>query len=242
MKRPAIFTLTSLLLLSLNLSAAETRELFNGKDLSGWKGDAKFWSVQDGAITGTTKPSAADEKKGDLSHNTFLVWEEGVVGDFELTLEFRMNAGNSGIQYRSKELQAGANGPILSGYQADFEAGPNYSGILYEERGRGILALRGESVKIVSSDKNNKKFEIQKQGSVGDSDKIQASIKQGDWNTYRIVAKGNRLQHFINDLQTVDVVDEDSVGAAKEGKLGLQIHTGPPMQVQFKNLVLKTLP
>jgi hypothetical protein len=78
-------------------------------------------------------------------------------------------------------------------------------------------------------------------GSVGDSDAIQAAIKSEDWNDYKIVAKGNHVQHFINGKQTVDVTDEDAANAPKEGLLALQIHQGPPMVVQFKDLVLKEL-
>src|SRR5690606_11016978 len=88
---------------------------------------------------------------------------------------------------------------------------------------------------------DGKPFKVETTGSVGDSDEIQKSIKSEDWNDYKIIAKGNHLQHFINGKQTIDVKDEDSGSAPKEGLLGLQIHTGPPMVVQFKDLVLKEL-
>ncbi len=227
-------------LLSAALAAhAEEKSLFNGTDLSGWDGNKQLWSVKDGAITGTTSASADDPAKSSLKHNTFLIWRGGVVKDFELTLKYRIVAGNSGIQYRSKELEAGAQGPVLSGYQADFEAGTKYSGILYEEKARGILALRGESVTITDSE-DPKKPKLTKGEPVGDSEAIQVAIKSEDWNDYKIIAKGGHLQHFINGMKTVDVKDESTAGA-KEGLLGLQIHTGPPMVVQFKDLVLKTL-
>jgi hypothetical protein len=142
------------------------------------------------------------------------------------------------VQYRSKEQKPGEFGPIISGYQADFEAGKTYSGILYEERGRGILAKRGEKTKI-GTDADGKKHKVEVLGQVGDSNEIQAAIKQDDWNDYKIIAKGNHLQHFINGKQTVDVVDEHA-GAAKEGILALQIHAGPAMTVQFKDIILKT--
>ncbi|MGB0582168.1 MAG: 3-keto-disaccharide hydrolase, partial [Limisphaerales bacterium] len=118
------------------------KKIFNGKDLSGWKGNTDLWSVKDGAITGVTK---AEPK---LTHNTFLVWQAGKLENFELRLQYRIEKGNSGIQYRSHVKDQGDFGPIVSGYQADFEAGTKYSGILYEEKGRGILALRGEKVEI----------------------------------------------------------------------------------------------
>jgi hypothetical protein len=216
---------------------ADEKEIFNGKDLTGWEGNKDLWSVKDGTITGITPPDPADPKKGIIKHNTFLVWKGGTVGDFELTFQYRIEKGNSGVQYRSKELTPGEFGPIISGYQADFEAGDKYSGILYEERGRGILALRGEK-NTIKTGADGKKPEIVKNGLVGDNAAIQASIKKEDWNEYRIVAKGNHVQHFINGLQTIDVTDEDTANAPKEGLLALQIHQGPPMMVQFKNFKL----
>ena len=216
------------------LAVAGEKQLFNGKDLTGWDGNPKLWSVKDGAITGTT----GSEGETKLKHNTFLVWKDGKVSDFELTFKYRIVAGNSGVQYRSTLQKPGENGPIVSGYQADFEAGKKYSGILYEEKGRGILAERGQKTKI-ATDADGKKHKVEVLGSVGDSNEIQSSIKSEDWNDYQIIAKGNHLQHFINGKQTVDVTDEHS-GAAKEGILALQIHAGPAMVVQFKDLLLKT--
>ena len=225
--------------LALTAAAGEV-EIFNGKDLTGWEGNKDLWSVKDGAITGITPPDPADPKKGIIKHNTFLVWKGGKVSDFEMTFQYRIEKGNSGVQYRSKELDPGAFGPIISGYQADFEAGDKYSGILYEERGRGILALRGEKTTIKPG-ADGKKPVVEKNGTVGDSAAIQAGIKKEDWNEYKIIAKGNHVQHFINGMQTIDVTDEDAANAPKEGLLALQIHQGPPMVVQFKNFKLVEL-
>ena len=95
-----------------------------------------------GLITGRTGTNA-DNK---INHNTFLVYTNGDVADFELRFSYKITEkGNSGVQYRSKVASTGAFGPIVGGYQADFEGGKTYSGILYEERGRGILAQRGHS-------------------------------------------------------------------------------------------------
>ena len=209
--------------------------LFNGKDLTGWQGNEELWSVRDGAITGRTK---ADPK---LTHNTFLVWTNGTVDDFELRLQYRIANGNSGIQYRSKVVEKGSFGPIVAGYQADFEAGKTYSGILYEEKGRGILAQRGQKTVIRADGADSKKHKVEVTGSLGKSDDIQARIKQEDWNDYLVIAKGNHLQHFINGMQTVDVLDEHEAKAAPSGVLALQIHVGPPMTVQFRNLRLTPL-
>lgn len=218
----------------------EAKPIFNGKDLAGWEGNPVLWSVKDGCITGITPPDPADPKKGLIKHNTFLVWKEGTVGDFEMTFKYRIEKGNSGVQYRSKELPKGDFGPIISGYQADFEAGTVHSGILYEEKGRGILANRGEKT-VVKPGPDGKKPIVEVTGNVGNSAAIQASIRNEDWNEYKIIAKGNHVQHFINAQMTVDVTDEDNANAPKKGLLALQIHQGPPMVVQFKDLMLKEL-
>lgn len=237
--RRSLAVVAGALLAARALWAAEVeagfQPLFNGKDLTGWSGNPALWSVRDGAITGVTQ---ADPK---LTHNTFLVWTNGTTGDFELRLSYRIVAGNSGIQYRSRVIEQGAFGPIVGGYQADFEAGKNYSGILYEERGRGILALRGEKVVLKADPADAKKHRKEVAGSLGKSEDMQAKIKSEDWNDYVIIARGNHLQHFINGMQTVDVTDEHEAGAAKSGVLALQIHVGPPMTVQFRNIRLKKL-
>jgi uncharacterized protein (TIGR03067 family) len=206
--------------------------IFNGKDLTGWDGNPALWSAKDGAITGQTSAENA------IKNNTFLIWTNGTVGDFELRCSFKIEAlndkgfANSGIQYRSKVLDP--KGWVVGGYQADMEAGKTYTGILYEERMRGILATRGEKVVW---DKNCEKKVT---GSLGSSDEIQASIKPGDWNDYVIIAKGNHFQHFINDKQTVDVTDDCESKRATSGVLALQLHAGPAMKVQFRNLRIRT--
>jgi hypothetical protein len=209
------------------------KPLFNGKDLTGWEGNPKLWSVNDGTITGITG-SEPDTK---INHNTFLVYTNAPVSDFELRLSYKIVGGNSGIQYRSKVLRQGKFGPVVGGYQADFEAKKTYSGILYEEQGRGILAKRGE--KTVIKEGSGGKPEVV--GSVGNSNEIQSKIKNEDWNEYVVIAKGNHLQHFINGMQTVDVTDEQGSKAAKSGVLALQIHVGDPMTVQFKDMRIKAL-
>ena len=216
------------LLALASTAVAEDKNLFNGKDLTGWKG-LEFWSVEDGCITGRTT------KEKPTKGNTFLVWQGGEVGDFEFTFKYKIVGGNSGIQYRSKVIDEKAF--VVGGYQADFEAGKTYSGILYEERGRGILAKRGEKV-VVKEGAAPSKPKLEVTGEVGKSAEIQAKIKSEDWNEYRIVAQGGHLQHFINGAQTIDVTDETAIGA-KKGVLALQLHAGPAMTVQFKDLVLK---
>lgn len=216
------------------------QKLFNGQDLEDWSGNKELWSVQDGVLVGQTD-------KHPIKTNSFLVWTGGTVENFELTFKYRVTPlsdkgfANSGVQYRSLVNQPSADGPVISGYQADFEAGKTYSGILYEERGRGILAKRGQKVVIKPSPSDANKAAIEVTGEVGNSDEIQASIKPEEWTEYKIIAKGNHLQHFINGRQTVDVTDEQPSKAATEGVLALQVHAGPPMKVEFKDLILKEL-
>jgi type 1 glutamine amidotransferase len=221
----------AIMLLASAAQADEWQSLFDGKTLDGWDGDPRIWSVQDGTITGRT----TEEIK--LDKNTFIIWRGGQLDNFELELEYRIVNGNSGIQYRSFELPDGKW--RIGGYQADFEAGQTYSGILYGEAFRGILAQRGQSTELTRKDG---KFEVKVTGSVGESAAIQAAIKKEDWNKYRVVANGFNFQHFINGLKTVDVTDNDQQDRRAVGLLALQAHVGPPMTVQFRNIRLKRLP
>lgn len=208
------------------------KSLFNGKDLTGWAGRPQHWSVEDGAITGTTS------KEKPAQGNNFLIAKDGdqdlIVSDFELRCSYRFTGrwGNSGIQYRSKEI----GNFVVHGYQADMEVGTSYSGILYEEGGRGILCERGKKVVIKEVDGKTK---IEPAGTLGDSKEIQSHINVNGWNEYVIIAQGNHLQQFINAQQTIDVVDEQTSKAARSGILALQLHAGPPMKVQFKDIRIR---
>jgi type 1 glutamine amidotransferase len=227
--------LVALLALGWSPDAAVTADdggwqtIFDGQTLDGWDGNPDFWRVEDGAITGQT--TADKPTKG----NTFIIWRKGELADFELQLEYKIIGGNSGIQYRSFEVPD--NKWVIGGYQADFEAGDTYSGILYGERYRGILCNRGQKTVLKKKDG---KFAVEVVGSVGDSREIQSKIKKEDWNTYRIVAIGFHFQHFINDVPTADCTDEDDARREK-GLLALQLHAGPPMKVQFRNIKIRHL-
>lgn len=201
--------------------------LFNGQDLTGWKGDLSRWSVEDGAITGQT---TADNL---LNYNTFLIWEGGEPADFVLRLQYRIVGGNSGVQYRSRVIDDDKF--VVRGYQADIDSQPRFSGMNYEEKGRRFLAQRGQSTVIAPDG------EISIVGSLGDKGALQAKIKNEDWNRYRIVARGNRLRHFINGVLMSEVVDKQSDHAASSGVIALQLHQGPPMKVQFRRIRLKEL-
>ena len=218
-----IFCLTLLSLSQIQAEEVGFKSIFDGKTLKGWDGNPAFWTVKEGAITGQTTPD--NPTKG----NTFIVWREGELADFELRLQFRIKGGNSGIQYRSKEVSKW----VIAGYQADFDGAGAWTGTLYEERGRGVLAKRGNKVEITDT---GEKKNI---GKTATEEEILAAVKKEEWNDYTIIAKGNHLVQIINGKVTVDLVDKQLAKAAKKGVLALQLHAGPPMVVQFKNIRLK---
>jgi hypothetical protein len=221
----SIFTLC-LVVPSATTHAAEPVSMFNGKSLDGWRGRADLWSVADGVIVGRTTAEQPIKK------NTFLVWEGDAPADFELRISYWIESGNSGIQYRSRVFDESEF--IVGGYQADIEASNKFTGINYEERGRGILAQRGQRVTIAED--GSKKVEM-----FGDAGEIAKAFHADAWNEYRVVAKGNTLQHYINDTLTSEVIDGQSEKAAKDGVIALQLHVGPAMLIRFKNLTIKAL-
>lgn len=202
--------------------------IFDGKTLSGWDGDPAFWRVQDGAIVGE---STADRP---LPRNTFLVWRGGRPANFELKVAFRMNSTNSGIQYRSAEAPEVGEW-VLKGYQADLDFENTYTGQLYEERGRGFLALRGQATWIAPG------ATPRVIGALGTGDELKAFVKVNDWNQFHIIARDNVLVHILNGHVMAVTLDDDQGRRAMEGLIGFQMHTGPPMKVEFRNVWLKTL-
>jgi hypothetical protein len=221
-------------------------QIFDGKTLTNWEGDTTYWGVKDGALVGQITPDKL------LKTNSFIVWKGGTPSDFELKAEFRITEnGNSGINYRSEVFPEVPN--ALRGYQADIDGKNNYTGQNYEERGRTTLAYRGEKV-IVNSQpnpnevgslranvKNNAWTVREVTGSLGDRDSLRSVIKSNDWNTCHIIAKGNRLQHYINGVLMSDVTDNDEVNRKLSGLLGVQVHVGPPMSVEYRNIRIKEL-
>lgn len=219
-------------------------QIFDGKTLEDWEGDTTYWSVSDGKLVGQITPETV------LKTNSFIIWRGGETKDFELKTEFRITEnGNSGINYRSEKLADIPN--ALRGYQADIDGKNNYTGQNYEERGRTTLAYRGETVIVNShtnpgeslrtSVKNNAWTMREVTGSLGSRDSLKALIKSNDWNTCHIIAKGNRLQHFINGVLMSDVTDNDTVNRKLSGLLGVQVHVGPPMKVEYRDIRLKQL-
>jgi hypothetical protein len=204
--------------------------LFNGKDLEGWDGNPIHWSVEDGAIVGV------NTKENPTKGNTFLIWKGGNLKNFDLTLECKIDSGNSGIQYRSFIKPGEHDGWRIGGYQADFESGDKYSGICYGEAFRGILCMRGDRTTL-SRDQSGKL--VKSVEKIGETAKLGLSIKKKDWNTYRIVADGFRFEHYINGEKMCELIDEDEKERRAEGLLAFQVHAGPPMKVYFRNIVLK---
>lgn len=200
--------------------------IFDGKTLDGWEGDPAYWRVEDGAIVGEVTPETL------LKSNTFLIWRAGTTRDFELKVEFQITAeGNSGVQYRSTQVD---DVPFaLRGYQADIDGANRYTGLNYEERGRAFLAPRGSINRIPPGGKT------EAIGATGDADELAKLVKADDWNQYHIIVQGNVMIHMINGRVMSVAVDDDPEGRRAEGLLGVQVHVGPPMKVQFRNVLLK---
>ncbi len=206
--------------------------IFDGKSLEGWDGNPKLWKAEDGTITGTTSD------KDPIEANTFIIWKAGKVANFEIEFDYKIIKGNSGMQYRSFMLKDRGKWAV-GGYQADFEAGKTYSGILYGEQFRGILAKRGMKTEVLRA---GGKVEVKKVGEVGKSDEIQQKIKHEDWNRYQVSAKGFHFVHKINGVVTCDCTDKDEKMRRKDGIIAFQLHKGPAMKIQLRNIRLKMLP
>ncbi len=222
------------------------KSIFDGKTLNGWEGDTKYWRVENGNLVGEITPETL------LKTNSFITWKGSEPADFELKGEFNITEkGNSGINYRSVKLP---DIPYaLRGYQADIDGNNTYTGQNYEERGRTTLAYRGQITSInpqtgsMTPEEVRKKVqknawtEVKVIGSLGENEALKTKINKQDWNTFHLVIKGNRLQHYINDVLMSDVTDNDLVNGKSKGILGVQVHVGPPMKVQYRNLRIKEL-
>jgi type 1 glutamine amidotransferase len=202
--------------------------LFNGRDLEGWEGDRRIWSVSDGAITGQTTADAG------VKENNFLVWKDEVE-DFELRLKFKLEGGNSGIYYHARKRPLGqTKGEALVGTQADFDATGRWTGVIMEYTLREVLAERGEQVLILTNGTR------QVTGTLGDRQKLLEVMKTNDWNDYTVYAKGGKVKLSINGVPMCELDDRDPKRLVR-GWLGLQVHTGPLMRVQFKDIFLRRL-
>ena len=219
-------------------------QIFNGKNLDGWEGDPTYWRVENGNLVGEVTPETI------LSRNSFIIWQDGQVSDFELKVAYRVTpGGNSGINYRSEELEDISY--ALRGYQADLDGAQKYTGSNYEERGRTTLASRGEKVLLKPVDKNPDSLQAHIKSnhwvpaevteSLGSMESLKSHIKDEDWNEYHLIVKGNHLQHFVNGVLMSEIIDEDTAHRKMEGLLGVQVHVGPPMKIEYRNFQLKQL-
>lgn len=228
-------------------SPDDFKSIFDGKTLKGWDGDKAYWRVEEGALTGEVKPGNL------LSHNSFIIWRGGTPANFELKGEFRVSAeGNSGINYRSEQVEGIPF--ALRGYQADIDGQNWYTGQNYEERKRTTLAYAGQKTvvmpciglsspdSIAAKVRNNAWTCVAVSGTLDNIDSVKATIKPGNWHTFHLVIKGNRLLHYVNGVLMSDVTDNDTVNRSARGLLGVQVHVGPPMKIQYRNLLLKELP
>ena len=212
--------------LALRAAEPDFKPIFNGRDLAGWDGDPRLWSVRDGVLRGETSLGAMPMQ------NTFLIWRGGTMKDFQLKLKVRLRNGNSGVQYRSRDLGKW----VVAGYQAEIDNAAGKSGFLYEERGRKFLALVGEKVEIDASGKPRVTGQLAEKKEL----LTRGYYKPREWNDYLIVAKGNHLEHFLNGTKVADVIDNDPKNRTADGLLALQIHAGPPMLVEFKDILFSS--
>jgi hypothetical protein len=244
MLRPLV--LLTALCLVCNLFAADSpatappepagmRSIFNGSDLTGWDGDPRLWSVKDGTLRGeTTEENPAEG-------NTFIIWKDGTTKDFELRLSFRCNdSNNSGIQYRSKHVTGDRvrNKWVVRGYQHEIRNEiklPSVAGFIYDEGGgRGRLCLVGEQATWSDDAKTVNATLIDQAG-------YEKLFKLDDWNDVVIIARGNRIQHYLNNALILDFTDNDPERALNEGILALQLHAGKPMWAEFRNIRIREI-
>ena len=226
-------SLVAVLALSLGLGVAPAaaadegfKTIFDGKSLEGWDGDPKFWRVEDGADRRRDHQGQSDQGQ----HLPRLARRQTGRLRTEDRVQHAHRSRNSGIQIRSWEGEKWR----VSGYQADMDGDNNYTGIIYGENFRGILAQRGTKIVIGTDDKPKaEKF--------ADGKELAKFVKKQDWNEYHIIAKGNHITQSINGQLMCELTDEDTV-ARKDGIIALQLHAGPPMKVQFRNIRIKEMP
>lgn len=208
--------------------------IFDGKTLTGWDGDLKYWRVENGILTGEITPETI------LKQNSFLIYKNDSPGNFELKVDYRISAkGNSGVNYRSDRVDSIPF--ALKGYQADLDGKdkynlgyPRHTGQNYEERGRQFLATRGQ-VTVIETGKAPSVID-----STGTKAALLNAINFDGWNQLHIVAKGKNMKHYINGVLMSDVTDNDTINRKMSGFIGVQVHVGPPMKVEYKNFLLKT--
>ncbi len=203
--------------------------IFDGKTLAGWEGDPKYWRVSDGLMTGEITPDTI------IKSNTFIIWRGATPQDFELKVDYRITpAGNSGINYRSivvPDKVTPANQFAMRGYQCDIDGKNAYTGNNYEEKGRLFLAQRGEVTHVTGTRKPVLTARL------GESTTLAGQLRS-DWNSVHLIIRGNVLIHNINGQMMCMVIDDDPA-RPRLGLIGVQVHVGPPMRVEYKNWRIK---
>ncbi len=202
------------------------QSLFDGETLDGWAApDMSYWSVRDGAIT------AESTEANPCDSNQFLVWQGGDVSDFELKAKFRLanNNGNSGIQFRSRIREDGD----AVGYQADILPNGPWCGALADENtGREPLMVPNGHKTVVDPDGTR--------NSTPEREPV-GLRSPGEWNDYHIVARGHHIILRVNGRVSAELIDNDEKEFDPSGILALQLRSGPPMKVQFRDIYLKPL-
>jgi hypothetical protein len=204
--------------------------IFDGKTLAGWEGNTAYWRVESGVLVGEITPATV------IKSNTFIIWRGGSPADFELKMDYRITeAGNSGINYRSVVVADPVtpdNKFAMKGYQFDLDGRRRYDGNNYEEKGRLFLAVRGQISHVVGG-----RPPIV-QASFATSDEL-ASVPTADWNAAHLIVRGNSATHILNGRLMSITIDDDAPNRKLDGLIGMQVHTGPPMKIEYRNIRLK---
>ena len=204
--------------------------IFDGKSLTGWEGNTTYWRAENGVLVGEITPATV------IKSNTFIIWRGGTPGDFELKLDYRITeAGNSGINYRSVVVPdpvTPANKFAMRGYQYDFDGRHRYDGNNYEEKGRLFLAVRGQISHVVGG---RPPVVL---STFADTNDL-ASVATNDWNAAHIIVRGNTATHILNGRLMSITVDDDAPNRRLDGSIGMQVHVGPPMKVEYRSIRLK---
>lgn len=207
------------------------RPIFDGKSLEDWEGDPRYWRVENGVMVGEITPETV------IKSNTFIIWRGGTPKDFELKVDYRITAtGNSGINYRSVVIPdpvTPGNKFAMRGYQCDIDGRNTYTGQNYEEKGRLFLAVRGQVTHVVGG---RKPIIL---STIGDSKELATSLTD-DWNSVHLIIRSNTLVHTINGRLMSVVIDDDAPNRPADGLIGVQVHVGPPMKVEYRNFRMKS--
>ena len=204
--------------------------LFDGKSLAGWEGNPTYWRAEAGVLVGEITASTV------IKSNTFIIWRGGRPKDFDLKLDYRISAqGNSGINYRSSQVPdtvTPSNAFAMKGYQFDIDGRKQYSGNNYEEKGRLFLALRGQVTRVVGG-----RVPVLV-STFADGAELAKHITD-DWNAVHIMVRGNTFTHILNGQLMCEIVDDDAPNRPIDGLIGFQVHVGPPMKVEYRNMRIK---